>query len=151
VVARIYLGGFAIMVGESTSIAAEATIFGAGISGGHLTEAKRLASEGDPAGCMEAQKAAQESPLCAVPLRLGLLPLGTPYDHQAAGPDPKTGLVPLAVIDEHGCNQDTQVWNGTRCVSVNEKPVECPKGQYPDWKTKACRPCQKNVLTRGWP
>ncbi|MBW2459600.1 MAG: hypothetical protein JRI68_34215 [Deltaproteobacteria bacterium] len=151
VVARIYLGGFAIMAGESTSIAAEATIFGAGFSAGHLTEAESLASEGDAAGCLDAQKEARESALCAVPLRLGLLPLGSPYDHQAAAGDPVTGSVPLAVIDEHGCNQDTQVWDGTRCVSVKEKEVECPKGQYPDWNTKECVPCQKNVLTRGCP
>jgi hypothetical protein len=151
VVARVYLGGFAIVVGESRSVAAAATVFGAGLSAGHLAEAERLASEGDAEGCLAAQKAAQESPLCSVPLRVGLLPLGSPYDHQAAGPDPKTGMVPLAVIDPHGCNQDTQVWDGSRCVTVKEKPITCPQGHYVDDRTKACRPCEKNVLMRGCP
>jgi len=151
VVARIYLGGFAIMAGESRSIAAAATIFGAGVAGEHLAEAERVASEGDAEGCLAAQKAAEESPLCATPLRVGLLPLGSPIDHQAAGPDPATGLVPLAVIDEHGCNQESQVWNGERCVSVREKPIECPKGHYLQESTKECLACSKRVLARGCP
>jgi len=151
VVARIYLGGFAIMAGESRSIAATATVFGAGASGAHLAEAKRVVSEGDAEGCLAAQKAGQESPTCATPLRVGLLPLGSPIDHQAAGPDPVTGLPPLAVFDEHGCNQASQVYDGERCVSVREKPTECPKGHYLRESTKECVPCSKRVLARGCP
>jgi hypothetical protein len=151
VVARIYLGGFAIAVGESRALEAAVTVFGAGLSGEHLTEGERLASEGDPEGCALAQREGTESPLCSVPLRVGLLPLGTPYDHQAAAPDPSTGLVPLAVVDQHGCNQDTQVWDGKRCVEVKEKSTTCSKGQYLHAQTKSCTPCEKNVLARGCP
>ena len=151
VVSRIYLGGFAIMVGESRSLEAAATVFGLGLSGGHVARAERLASEGDSDGCLAAQKAASESPLCAAPLRVGLLPLGTPIDHQAAAADPQTGLVPLAVFDQHGCNQEWQVWNGERCVTVKEKEITCPKGNYFDDGEKACRPCEKHILRRGCP
>jgi hypothetical protein len=151
VVARIYLGGFALVVGESQSVAAEATFFGAGASGEHATQAERLASEGDAEGCAAAQRAGEESHLCSVPLRVGLLPLGTPIDHQAAGPDPVTGLPPLAVFDAHGCNQEWQVWDGTRCVSISEKPIVCPEGEFLHSESKTCRPCDPHILAPGCP
>jgi hypothetical protein len=150
VVARIYLGGFGLAVGEHRSIAAAATVFGAGLAAEHVAERELLASEGDPDGCRQAQKEARESPLCSAPLRVGLLPLGTPIDHQAAAPDPRTGLPPLAVFDDHGCNQEWQVWNGERCVTVREKPVECPAHHFVN-DDNECEPCRKGVLMRGCP
>lgn len=151
VVARIYLGGFALAVGESRTIAAAATLFGAGVSGEHLAQTERLASEGDADGCKEAQREGVESPRCDVPLRLGLLPLGTPIDGQAAAPDPATGLAPLATADEHGCIQQYQVYNGERCVSVRERRPTCAEGQYYREDTNECAPCHPKIIARGCP
>ncbi|MEP7121952.1 MAG: hypothetical protein ABJE95_13615 [Byssovorax sp.] len=113
VVNRVYLGGFSMMVGESRSIEAAATIFGASLGGSAVRDGEHLATEGDADACKSAQKSGAESPLCAVPLRLGLLPI-----NEATGADylRKTG------VDEHGCQRGKQVWSGARCEDLKLHP-----------------------------
>ncbi len=113
VVNRVYLGGFSMMVGESRSIEAAATIFGASLGGSAVTDGERLAAEGDAEACKSAQKSGVESPLCSVPLRLGLLPINEATLRDYAG---KTGP------DEHGCQRGKQVWNGARCDDLKLDP-----------------------------
>jgi hypothetical protein len=113
VVNRVYLGGFSMMVGESKSIEAAATIFGVSVGGSAIRDGEHLAAEGDAEACKSAQKSGQESPLCSVPLRLGLLPINEAtagdYLHRT-GPD------------EHGCQRGKQVWNGSRCEDLKLDP-----------------------------
>jgi hypothetical protein len=113
VVNRVYLGGFSMMVGESRSIEAAATIFGATLGGNAVTDGERLAAEGDADACKSAQRSGVESPLCSVPLRLGLLPINEATSSDYLG---TTGP------DEHGCQRGKQVWNGARCEELKLDP-----------------------------
>ena len=117
VVSRIYLGGFSMMVGESRSIEAAATIFGAGAKASNVRDAESLATEGDAESCKTAQKTGVETPLCSVPLRLGLVPINdaTAIDYAAT----RKGKPNL---DEHGCARGKQVWNGARCEELKLDP-----------------------------
>jgi hypothetical protein len=117
VVNRIYIGGFALAVGESKAIQAAATIFGAGAGGGVESAGQLLASEGIAEQCVEAQRAGKFSELCQAPLRLGLLAIAD-LDRTAYQPD-ANGLVPLLVVDPHGCRANEEAWNGSRCESVS--------------------------------
>ncbi|HRG98198.1 MAG TPA: SUMF1/EgtB/PvdO family nonheme iron enzyme [Polyangiaceae bacterium] len=75
VVSTVYLGGFAMEAGTSAELAARASVFGVEAGGASSASSERLAREGDPAACEEALKSGKEHPLCAVPLRVGLLAL----------------------------------------------------------------------------
>lgn len=113
VVNRVYLGGFSMMVGESKSIEAAATIFGASLGGDAVRGGESLAVEGNAEACKSAQKSGTQSPLCSVPLRLGLLPINEATLDDYRG---KTGP------DEHGCQRGKQVWSGTRCEDLKLAP-----------------------------
>lgn len=117
VVSRIYLGGFSMMVGESRSIEAAATIFGAGATASNVRDAESLASEGDAQSCQTAQKTGVESPLCSVPLRLGLLPINDATSADYAGV--ASGK---PNFDSHGCARGKQVWNGRSCEDLTLDP-----------------------------
>ena len=112
VVSRVYLGGFAMMSGESRSLEAAASIFGAGASTSNVREAESIATEGSAEACIAAQNAGTESPLCSVPLRLGLLPLNDATASDYAKPK----------ADEHGCMRGKQVWNGKSCDDLKLDP-----------------------------
>ncbi len=116
VVSRVYLGGFAIMVGESRSIEATASVFGAGASASNVRDAEQLATEGDAEACKAAQKSGTESPSCSVPLRLALLPINdaTSADYFAPANAPNR--------DEHGCAKGREVWNGRACEALQLDP-----------------------------
>lgn len=75
VVARFYLGGFAMAAGEEQSMRATATLFGATAGGATDSKVARLFSDGAPSACSRAAEGGKEEPLCSVPLRLGLLEL----------------------------------------------------------------------------
>jgi hypothetical protein len=83
VVARFYLGGFAMAAGEEQSMRATATLFGASAGGNADARVARLFSEGAPSACSKAAEGGKEEPLCSVPLRLGLLAL-TPAEKALA-------------------------------------------------------------------
>ena len=117
VVSRVYLGGFAIMVGESRSIEATASVFGAGARASNVRDAEQLATEGDAEACKAAQRSGTESPSCSVPLRLALMPINdaTWADYSAAdGKKPN--------LDEHGCAKGRQLWNGRSCEELKLDP-----------------------------
>lgn len=117
VVSRVYLGGFAIMVGESRSIEATASVFGAGAKASNVRDAEQLATEGDAEACKAAQRSGTESPSCSVPLRLALMPINdaTWADYSAA--DSKKPN-----LDEHGCVKGGQLWNGRACEELKLDP-----------------------------
>jgi hypothetical protein len=117
VVSRVYLGGFAIMVGESRSIEATASVFGAGVQASNVRDAEQLATEGDPEACKVAQRSGTESPSCSVPLRLALMPINdaTAADYAAAN-----GKKPN--LDDHGCVKGRQLWNGRTCEELKLDP-----------------------------
>lgn len=121
IVNRVYIGGFALAAGQTRSILAAATVFGAGFGVGHDAQGEVIASEGIREDCIEAQKSGQISPQCAAPLRLGLQAL-TANDPNAYAPD-QDGFVPLLVVDGHGCRANEEVWNGTRCESLSSVPA----------------------------
>ncbi len=116
VVSRVYLGGFAIVVGESRSIEAAATVFGAGASGRDVHDSEQLATEGNAEACKIAQREGTESPACSVPLRLSLLPINdaTAADYASASKNPNR--------DEHGCAKGKQVWDGRKCEELKLDP-----------------------------
>jgi hypothetical protein len=116
-VSRIYQGGFSMMVGESRTIDAAATVFGAGARGSNVRDAESLATEGDAEACVAAQKTGSESPLCAVPLRLGLLPI-----NDATAQDYVGARIGKPSFDEHGCIRGKQVWNVSRCEDLKLDP-----------------------------
>ncbi len=151
VVARIYLGGFSIVAGKAQEIEGGASFFGAELSARGAESVQRVRTEGELKGCELARAEGREVPTCNVPLRVGLLPLGTAIDPQSYLPDTETGFVPLAVVDEHGCIDKNQVWDGARCVNVQARRIECPAGSFlPEGKTE-CRACVPGILARGCP
>ncbi len=113
VVSRVYLGGFSMMVGETSSIEAAATIFGVGASTAKVKEAESLAKEGDAEACAAAQKSGTQSPQCSVPLRLAFLALNEASYRDYAG---------MTGPDEHGCQRGKQVWNGKVCEDLKLDP-----------------------------
>ena len=116
IVNRIYVGGFALAVGETLAITAAATIFGVGAGGGHDASAELISSEGLRDHCIKAQEAGELSTQCQAPLRLGLLALsGASGDELEAD---TAGFVPLFTGEQSKCNADTEVWNGTRCEAI---------------------------------
>lgn len=89
VINTVYLGGFAMEAGETRELEAKATVFGVGAGAASSSSAEALAREGDPAACEEALRSGKESALCAVPLRVGLLPLdGLASDGSGAAATP---------------------------------------------------------------
>ncbi len=151
VVARIYLGGFSIVAGKAQEIEGGASFFGAELSARGAQSVERVRTEGELKGCEVARAEGREVPTCNVPLRVGLLPLGTAIDPQSYLPDPGTGLVPLAVADQHGCIDKNQVWDGARCGNVQARPVVCPEGSYLPDGASECKACSPHVLARGCP
>ncbi|MBI4702508.1 MAG: SUMF1/EgtB/PvdO family nonheme iron enzyme [Deltaproteobacteria bacterium] len=108
VVAKMYVGGFAMAAGERERLAAGASLFGVGAGGERDRSAERITEEGDAEACARAQKEAKREPTCGVPLRIGLVPI----EGRAQG----------------GCPQGSS-WDGAQCVQkqvVTE--VECPAG-----------------------
>ena len=117
VVSRVYLGGFAIMVGESRSIEATASVFGAGVQTSSVRDAEQLATEGDANACKAAQRTGTESPICSVPLRLALLPI-----NDATAADYFAARTHHPNLDAHGCAKGKQVWNGRACEELKLDP-----------------------------
>lgn len=75
VVNAIYVGGFALVSGESRDIDAAVSVFGAGGGAKSAASVERLANEGNAAACAKSQESQEPSGACDVPLRIGLLPL----------------------------------------------------------------------------
>ncbi len=97
VVSRVYVGGFAMMAGESSVIDASVNVFSAGMRAGQESAAEHVAREGAAEACTRAQADGKESALCAVPLRVGLLA--------------------IAGRAEGGC-PDGASWDGKGCVGA---------------------------------
>ena len=93
VVSAMYLGGFAMVSGQTEKLEAEASFFGVGVGGSQDRTAERLASEGDAKACEAAQTAGKQEPLCSVPLRIGLTPVeGRVAEVVAVGPAQPAGV-----------------------------------------------------------
>jgi hypothetical protein len=76
VVARIYLGGFALASGNATEIEAAASFFAIGNAGaGHSSQRIEVQTEGEEAACVKARTTGEGQRMCNVPLRVGLVPL----------------------------------------------------------------------------
>jgi sulfatase modifying factor 1 len=78
VVSTVFVGGFAMAVGETSDIQAGVSVFGMGASGSTSSARETLANEGDAEKCTAAQKKGQKEKLCSVPLRIALLALDQP-------------------------------------------------------------------------
>ncbi len=76
VVSAIYVGGFAMAAGESSKIEASANLFVASSGGALDTSLERLDSAGSVQACAHAMSDGKETVNCAIPLRIGLLPVG---------------------------------------------------------------------------
>jgi hypothetical protein len=75
VVSLMYLGGFAMVAGDTRTIEAAASVFGAGAGGAQEEGTEHVAREGVAEACSRAETENRENDQCAVPLRLGLLPI----------------------------------------------------------------------------
>lgn len=92
VVARIYLGGFALASGNTTEIEAAASFFAVGNAGaGHTSERIEVRTEGEEGACVRARTTGESQRLCNVPLRIGLIPLEG-AEEQPATADPGSAL-----------------------------------------------------------
>jgi TPR repeat protein len=74
-VTRIYLGGFAMAAGETRSLQASASLFSAGAGGKSDASLQEIERAGDASACELSHESQKEHANCAVPLRIGLLPL----------------------------------------------------------------------------
>lgn len=88
VVAKLYVGGFAMASGVSDQVEGGASFFGVGAGVDQQRSAERIASEGDAAACGEAQRTGKLHPLCSVPLRVGLVPIEGGVAPAPAAPAP---------------------------------------------------------------
>lgn len=75
VISTVFVGGFAMAIGQSSEISGGVSLFGVGASGSTSSSTETLANEGDAAKCAEAQKKGVKEKLCSVPLRIALLAL----------------------------------------------------------------------------
>lgn len=76
VVARIYLGGFALASGNATEVEAAASFFAIGNAGAaHQSQRIEVQTEGEEDACVKARTTGESQRLCNVPLRIGLVPL----------------------------------------------------------------------------
>lgn len=75
VVSAVYLGAFALEAGDKRSIAAATSFFGTSAGGSTASTAERLEAEGTPEACDLGLAELKEHPLCAVPLRVSLVPI----------------------------------------------------------------------------
>jgi formylglycine-generating enzyme required for sulfatase activity len=75
VVSAVYLGGFAMVAGEESKLAAKVTVFGAGLGEEEGKSMERIDKAGNPKACEEANQSRKENEGCQVPLRIGLSPL----------------------------------------------------------------------------
>jgi hypothetical protein len=108
VVSRVYLGGFAMAAGEAGSLEAAASVFSAKAGGSTSEAVEHVAHEGIAEACETAQNEGTENAKCAVPLRVGLLPI----NGRAEG-----GCPPGSTFDGKQCVQRKVVTE-----------VDCPPG-----------------------
>jgi len=108
VVSRVYLGGFAMVAGESSVIDAAASVFSAKAGASRDASAEHIAREGVAEACEKAQSDGKENSQCAVPLRVGLLAIA--------------GRV------EGGCPSGS-TFDGKQCVQRQVvTQIDCPPG-----------------------
>jgi hypothetical protein len=144
VVSSLYLGGFAMVSGQTEKLEAEASFFGVGVGASQDRVADRVANEGNADACAAAQKEGKREPLCSVPLRLGL----TPVEGRAAGSCPLGSdwdgkdCVQKQVVTKIECPAGTTL-QGTSCVANVSK--DCPAGT----SFQAGKGCVANVVTGG--
>ncbi len=75
VVSKLYVGGFAMVAGEASSLEAKVKVFGAGAGDTEGTSMERIDNAGDAKACEEARTTKKETEGCQVPRRIGLLAL----------------------------------------------------------------------------
>ncbi len=116
VVNRLYVGGFAMMAGETQSLEAAASVFGVGAGGKQTVAGEVVNNEGVAEACAEAQKSAKESAQCGVPLRLGLVALGAIQTVCPEGTEQK-GDQCVRKVAAVECPAGSK-WDGSRCVAT---------------------------------
>jgi hypothetical protein len=93
VVARIYLGGFALASGNATEIEAAASFFAIGNAGAaHKSQRIEVQTEGEEEACVKARTSGEGQRMCNVPLRIGLIPLEGVVEEDALATPPKLDL-----------------------------------------------------------
>ncbi len=92
VVSAVYVGAFAMGAGESRAIEASAGLLGLGGGAGRREDVESLGEEGSAEACQVSQAEAKADARCAVPLRIGLLPL----ERVAEGTAPAPSAAPAA-------------------------------------------------------
>jgi formylglycine-generating enzyme required for sulfatase activity len=98
-VRRIHLGGFVMVAGPPQLLGSGASTFG---GQGRVGQVQLLAQEGEPEWCAHAGQRGEETPRCAVPLRIHLSRLA--------------------------CSEGTR-WDGTECAAV-ARMVRIPGGAF---------------------
>jgi formylglycine-generating enzyme required for sulfatase activity len=127
VIEAIYVGGFALAWGQTTDIDAGGRVFGVGAGVRGQSARDVLATEGDAEACARSQRTQEHDGRCAVPLRVGLIPIagrvsdGCPRGSSWDG----TRCVAREVIRERVCPEGSQR-QGSRCVMHVD--TECPAG-----------------------
>jgi formylglycine-generating enzyme len=127
IVSKIYVGAFALAVGDARSLEARQSLFStAAAAPGTPVVIQR---EGNPKACEEAQDKRTESPACSIPLRLALLPIAasncaedgghcaSPQAAADAGAVPEGGTTPAMV---HVPGGTFEMGPRTRIAIVND-------------------------------
>jgi formylglycine-generating enzyme required for sulfatase activity len=96
VVSKVYLGGFAMAAGESRTLDAAVSLFGARAGGDDSAAAERVAREGEPEACARARRGGEPNEQCSVPLRLALMPID-PSPLPPPPPAPAAVVIPVPV------------------------------------------------------
>ncbi|HQP37834.1 MAG TPA: SUMF1/EgtB/PvdO family nonheme iron enzyme, partial [Polyangiaceae bacterium] len=138
VVNRLYVGGFAMMAGETQSLEAAASVFGVGAGGKQSVAGEVVNNEGVAEACTEAQKSAKESAQCAVPLRLGLVPLGAIQTVCPEGSELK-GDQCVRKVAAVECPSGSK-WDGSKCAASVD--ASCASGMH----FESGRGCVANVV-----
>lgn len=116
VIGRIYVGGFAMAAGDKKALEAQASLLDAPAGAALGPGIQRMSSGGDAEACGKAEQTGKESPLCDVPLRIGLIPLSQEAQQE--------------------CPSGTQ-WDGQHCVPGRAPAsAQCPPGTQ--WNGKEC-------------
>ncbi len=124
VVSSLYVGGFALVDGESEHLSAVADVFLAEAGGQKDSRRQRLFLEGDPEACERGKASGKLEPLCGVPLRVALLPLvvapaaaapSAPTSAASKNSRPSTGEMVRVPAGSY--------WMGSNEADNDEKPV----------------------------
>lgn len=137
VVNRIYLGGFAMSAGESRSLDAGGSLFGASAGAKSDASFQQLDSEGNVADCETAQQDGRPNNGCQTPLRIGLLAIDAPIATSTIRVDKVALKLPVGMRLRS---------NGTSCVEDERANAKITSSAWYEHDTDLEQYCPRTAL-----